>query len=187
MLAVSDQQLMQWVADGDSSCLGTLFERHHRALFQYCRQLTRNSAVAEDLVQEVFMKVLQKASYFKGDGSVRAWMFTIAHNLTFDYLRTVKRRHDIYSEADVARDNLVDQRSMEEVAVHQQTLQKVSAALAGLPDAAQEVIWLGRFVFDNYQELAEALGCNVTAARVRMHRAMQQLNEILVIANGKQP
>ena len=51
MQAVSDEQLIQWVADGDASCLGTLFERHHRGVYQYCLQLTRSPAVSEDLVQ----------------------------------------------------------------------------------------------------------------------------------------
>ncbi len=92
MQAVSDEQLIQWVADGDASCLGTLFERHHRGVYQYCLQLTRSPAVSEDLVQDVFLKLLQKAASYRGEGSCKAWIFNIARNVTFDYLRRADRR-----------------------------------------------------------------------------------------------
>lgn len=55
MKAVTDEQLIHWVAAGDASCLGTLFERHHRSVYQFCLQMTRNPAHAEDVVQEVFL------------------------------------------------------------------------------------------------------------------------------------
>jgi len=57
MHAVSDEQLIEWVARGDASCLGTLFERHNRSVYQFCRQMTRDSAQAEDLAQEVFLRI----------------------------------------------------------------------------------------------------------------------------------
>jgi RNA polymerase sigma-70 factor (ECF subfamily) len=84
MQAVSDEQLIRWVADGDASCLGTLFERHHRGLYRYCLQMTRSGSISEDLVQEVFLKVLKRASSFRAEGSCKAWIFNIARNVTFD-------------------------------------------------------------------------------------------------------
>jgi RNA polymerase sigma-70 factor (ECF subfamily) len=184
MLAVSDEQLIQWVANGDKSCLGTLFERHHRAVFQYCRQLTRNTAVSEDLAQEVFIKLLKKAPSYRYQGSFKAWMFCIAHNVAFDYLRKTKRHGDFYSEDQVMNEQNIDSHSTERAASSKQQLQLVARALAEIPAAAREVIWLGRFVFDSYEELAAALNCNASAARVRMHRAMQQLNTAVTQLNG---
>jgi RNA polymerase sigma-70 factor (ECF subfamily) len=183
MQAVSDEQLIQWVADGDASCLGTLFERHHRGVYQYCLQLTRSSAVSEDLVQDVFLKLLQKAASYRGEGSCKAWIFNIARNVTFDYLRRADRRvTSDEDEENAAR--LVDHRSTEQVAAGQQNLRLVARALAEIPAAAREVIWLGRFVFEDYDDLARALGCTASAARVRMHRAMQQLNRTFTRMNG---
>jgi DNA-directed RNA polymerase specialized sigma24 family protein len=63
-------------------------------------------------------------------------------------------------------------------------LRLVASALAEIPAAAREVIWLGRFVFEDYDDLARALGCTASAARVRMHRAMQQLNATFARMNG---
>lgn len=184
MQAVSDEQLIEWVANGDGSCLGTLFERYNKSVYQYCRQMTRHNTQAEDLVQDVFLKILRKAKSFRRDGTFKAWMFNIARNVTLDYLRKVKRVESTASVDDVAEQNLVDHRSAEQAAAGTQNINLVQRALANLPAAVQEVIWLGRFEFDSYEELGQALGCKPGAARVRMHRAMQQLNAEFVTING---
>ncbi len=181
MQAVTDEQLIQWVAGGDPSCLGTLFERHNRSVYQYCLQLTRDRAQAEDLVQEIFLKMLRKASSFRHDGSFRAWMFNIARNAVLDHLRKVRRRG---IETEVDNDALVDHRSADSAAAARHDVNVLQRALANLPVAVQEVIWLGRFEFDSYEELGQALGCKAGAARVRMHRAIQQLNAEFEIING---
>lgn len=183
MQAVSDEQLIRWVADGDASCLGTLFERHHRGVYRYCYQMTHSSSMSEDLVQEVFLRLLKKASSFRATGSCKAWIFNIARNVTFDYLRKTEpeRRND---QDEDLQDHLIDHRSSEQVAAGRQNLQLVERALAEIPAAARDVIWLGRFVFDDYEELARALDCTASAARVRMHRAMEALNSSLARLNG---
>ena len=183
MQAVSDEQLIRWVADGDASCLGTLFERHHRGVYRYCLQMTRSKALSEDLVQDVFLKVLKRASSFRGDGSCKAWIFNIARNVTFDVLRQSQTVATPAAEGETD-ERLIDHRSSEQVAAGYQNLQLVERALAEIPAAAREVIWLGRFVFDDYDELARALGCTVSAARVRMHRAMESLHSTFTRMNG---
>jgi RNA polymerase sigma factor (sigma-70 family) len=184
MQAVSDEQLIRWVAGGDPSCLGTLFERHNRSVYQYCLQMTRQSALSEDLVQEVFLKLLRRADSFRGDGSFKAWMFNIARNVTFDSLRKAKRQTSLSDTDEMVDDHQVDFRSAERVATGEQNMQLVAEALAVLPAAVREVIWLGRFEFQGYEELGKALGCTRDTARVRMHRAMKQLNTTFASING---
>jgi len=183
MQAVTDEQLIDWVARGDVSCLGTLFERHNRAVYQFCRQMTRSGPQAEDLTQEIFLRVLQKAGSFQGNGSFKGWLFYIARNLTLDHLRAAQRRgREEALEEDM--EPVVDRRSAEQAASGRQRMDLLMRALARLPAAMQEVIWLGRFEFDSYEELGQALGCKPGAARVRMHRAMQQLNSAFTTLNG---
>ena len=184
MQAVSDEQLIQWVANGDHSCLGTLFERHHRGVYQYCLQLTRSRAASEDLVQDVFLRILRKAKSFRGEGTFKGWMFNIARNVTLDHLRRAARRETVADVDDGLGGQLVDHRSAEQAAAGREYVQLLLQAMAGLPMAMREVIWLGRFEFATYEELGQALNCNAGAARVRMHRAMKQLNETYVEING---
>lgn len=186
MQAVSDEQLIEWVARGDASCLGTLFERHNRSVYQFCRQMTRHSAQAEDLAQEVFLRLLRKAGSFRREGSFKAWMFNIARNVTLDYLRKAKYDRPPADDpmGEQLAEQLIDHRSAEQAAAGQQNIQLVTQALASLPAAMREVIWLGRFEFDSFEELGRALGCKTGTARVRMHRAMQQLHTEFEIING---
>jgi len=184
MRAVTDEQLIQWVADGDTSCLATLFERHHKAVYQFCLQLTRHPAQSEDLVQDVFIRILRKAASFRGEGLFKAWMFNIARNITLDHIRKSKRQGSESLDDEMMDQNLADQRSAEQSAAGTQKMNLVMQALARLPEAAQQVIWLGRFQFESYDELGQALGCNAGAARVRMHRAMALLNSTYTSING---
>jgi RNA polymerase sigma factor (sigma-70 family) len=184
MRAVTDEQLIQWVADGDTSCLATLFERHHKAVYQFCLQMTRHPAQSEDLVQDVFLKILRKAGSFRGEGLFKAWMFNIARNITLDHIRKDKRQNNESLDDDVRDAHLTDQRTAEQSAAGKQKMNLVLQALARLPAAAQQVIWLGRFQFESYDELGQALGCNAGAARVRMHRAMALLNSTYTSING---
>jgi RNA polymerase sigma-70 factor (ECF subfamily) len=184
MQAVSDEQLIQWVANGDASCLGTLFERHHRAVYQFCLQMTRNPGYAEDVAQDVFLKVLKAAKGFRNDGTFKGWMFNIARNATYDYLRQVKRHGDPQSPDDYPEALHVDECTAEQSAEGQQRMSNLIRALASLPAHFQEVIWLGRFEFDSFEELAQALDCKQGTARVRMHRAMKQLNLAFTDING---
>jgi RNA polymerase sigma factor (sigma-70 family) len=184
MRAVTDEQLIQCVADGDTSCLATLFERHHKAVYQFCLQMTRHPAQSEDLVQDVFIKILRKAGSFRGEGLFKAWMFNIARNISLDHIRKSKRQGSESLDDDMLEQNLTDQRSAEQSAAGTQMVNLVMQALAKLPEAAQQIIWLGRFQFENYDELGQALGCNAGTARVRMHRAMALLNTTYTNING---
>ncbi len=172
MQAVSDEQLIRWVAQGDKSCLGTLFERHHAGLYRYCLQLTRNGQTSEDLVQDVFIKVLKSSRGYRGEGSFKSWLYHIARNLAFDRLRAARRRN---ARQPAAGEGAEESREPERTAVAVEKVALLERALRRLPEAAREVIWLGRFEFPSYRELAGALGCTPGAARVRMHRAMKQL------------
>lgn len=184
MKAVTDEQLIRWVADGDPSCLATLFERHHRDVYRYFLRMLRHKALSEDLVQEVFLKMLRKANSFRGEGTFRAWMFNIALNVARDHLRKAKRQ-DTEDLSDEGMEQLLtDDRSAEQSAAGKQKVTQVLQAMAKLPAAMQEVIWLGRFEFDNYEDLGQALNCNAGAARVRMHRALALLNTTFTRTHG---
>lgn len=183
MQAVTDEQLIAWVAGGDASCLGTLFERHNKAVFQYCLQLTRHRSTAEDLTQDVFLRILHKANGFRGSGSFKGWMFNIARNVTLDHLRATKRR-GTSTPVEESMAPMIENRSPEQAVAGNQSMNLLANALARLPAHMQEVIWLRRFEFDSYEELGVALGCKAGTARVRMHRAMQQLMAEFASVNG---
>src|SRR5687768_12866194 len=95
----SDSELMRQVRGGRTAALATLFERHHARLYRYSLRMTGNRAAAEDLVQDVFMKMLKYKTTFKDDSEFVPWMFGIGRNACLAHLR--KTADDRFADGDV--------------------------------------------------------------------------------------
>ena len=78
---------MRCCARGDVAKLGVLFERYHRPLFEFLARMTGNPAAAEDLVQDVFVRVLKYRATWRDEGRFETWLFRIARNARADYFR----------------------------------------------------------------------------------------------------
>src|SRR5439155_26049781 len=83
---VDDEQIMQDVRGGNVGRLELLFDRHHRALFRYFLHLTSDRALSEDLVQDVFFRILKYRHTYQPETSFRAWMYQIGRNAYLDEL-----------------------------------------------------------------------------------------------------
>src|SRR5258705_13079978 len=84
---VTDETLMHAVRKGDVAKLGLLFERYHRPLFDFLARMTGNAAVAEDLVQDVFVRVLKYRATWRDEGRFETWLFPIARNARAHFFR----------------------------------------------------------------------------------------------------
>ena len=82
------------VANGEIDLLGILFERHKAMLYKFFYNVNRDATLSEDMVQNVFMRILQYRERFRGDGEFRYWMFRIARNVQADHFRKHNRRPD---------------------------------------------------------------------------------------------
>src|SRR5499427_3869552 len=83
----TDENLMMAVKNGDVDKLGQLFDRHHRRLFDFFARMTGSRSIAEDLVQDVFFRMLKYRETFRKESHFKAWMFHIARNARFDYYK----------------------------------------------------------------------------------------------------
>src|SRR5215510_13210164 len=83
----TDENLMKAVRNGEIAKLGQLFDRHNRALFDFFAKVTGSRITAEDLVQDVFFRILEYRKTFREDSHFKAWMFHIARNARVDYYR----------------------------------------------------------------------------------------------------
>ena len=90
MEALSDNALMVKVRDGDIGKLGLLFERYKKSLYGFFYGMNRDSDLSEDLVQNVFYRILKYKHVFRGDGDFKVWMFHIARNVNHDHFRKDK-------------------------------------------------------------------------------------------------
>jgi RNA polymerase sigma-70 factor (ECF subfamily) len=185
-MAETDENLMLAVRAGDVSKLGLLFDRHHRALFDFFARMTGSRAIAEDLVQDVFFRILKYRATFRADSRFKAWMFHIARNARVDYYR---KQHP---EAVLPEDDTAGFPSPGPAPSHrleqEEQITLLECAMFKLPAEKREVLVLSRYQEMKYEQIAEVMGCEVGTVKVRVHRALNELREIfLKLSSEKLP
>jgi len=174
-LGANDGELMLEVQAGRTGALATLFERHHARLYGFCLRMTGNRQASEDLVQDVFMRILKYRTSFKAGEAFLPWMFRIGRNACADYLRRAAQE----PVAEMGVEDVADEPVAEaDPAIAQERATMVRRALLALPVESREVLVLSRYEFKSYEEISRALGCSVGAVKLRAHRAIKRLREI---------
>jgi RNA polymerase sigma factor (sigma-70 family) len=180
---LSDNALMLQVKDGDLDRMGLLFERHHRRLFGFIFRMTGEREASEDIVQNVFLRMLTYRHGFTGNGEFRTWMYHLARNLLYDYLNKNKKDPLRYPVEEFS-EKLAGAYFADMDMVKKQELQTLEQAMMGLSAENRELLLLCRFQELKYQEIADLLGISEGAVKVRVHRALYQLKcSYLKIAN----
>ncbi len=183
MKETTDSELMRQVRGGRTAALATLFERHHARLYRYCLRMTGQRSAAEDLVQDVFMKMLKYKATFRDDSELVPWMFGIGRNACLGHLRRTATDRVGGNELDAEAVALESADEAQDGDQHE----IVRRALQRLPVERREVLVLSRYEFKSYEEIAVLLDCSVGAVKVRVHRALKQLREIYLDLAGEVP
>jgi len=170
MTLARDEELMLQVRDGAGEMLGVLFDRYQTPLFNFYAKLTGDRALSEDLVQEVFLRILRYRKSYRPGTPFRAWVYQIARNARIDHFRKFPPQTTLEPEmlpAVVPADSAQEQ---QEVALLQRALQQLS-------EEKREILLLCRFQELKYEEIARLLGCELNTVRTRIHRALQELRK----------
>lgn len=174
--SLTDNALMLKVKDGDLDRLGLLFERYKRPLYGFFYGMNRDANLSEDLVQNVFVRILKYRYLFRGDGDFRTWMFHIARNVNHDNFRKNKMQMKDSLEHWQERLSTTDNRSTE--FEKDEEMQLLSMAMARLQDDKREILLLSKYQDKKYKEIGEIIGCSEGAVKVKVFRALQELKEI---------
>jgi len=163
------------VRDGEVDELGILFERHHARVYSFCLRMTGDRETAGDMVQETFVRMLKYRETYREQGAFRAWMYRLARNVCVDHFRATGRE---IPEEESVLDRPSPEAPPNERAARRQELRLLERALRRLSVEKRETLLLARFGAMPYTEIAETLGCTVSAVKVRVHRAVRELREI---------
>lgn len=178
--SVSDVEAMRRVRDGEVDGLEVIFERHSAKLYAYCLRRLGDPAAAEDVVQDVFVRVLKYRESFRDGGSVLPWLFTTARNACWDHLRKRGREEPTDEIREVSPGPL----PLREAEKREELL-LLERALGRLPDDTRDLILLAKFGDMRYDDLAPMVGCTVGALKVRVHRALKRLRRELDALSGE--
>jgi RNA polymerase sigma factor (sigma-70 family) len=162
------------VKNGDIDKMGLLYERYHRQLFRFLFNMTRQKELSEDMVQNIFLRMLKYPDGFMGFGEFKMWMYHIARNAIYDHFRKVKRTPSHTDVKDI-EEKLESEHHTDSQMEKEQELRTLEKAMEKLSDKNRELLILCRFQELKYNEIARVLNTTEGAIKVRVHRALNQL------------
>jgi RNA polymerase sigma-70 factor (ECF subfamily) len=170
-----DIKLMDRVRKGDESAFEELVSRHYHSVYNLAKRFLLDAANAEDVTQEVFLRVFRAAKTYTAKAKFSTWLYTITKNLCFNELRK-KRSVNIFSIED---EMLPEMPSVDDSPVSRLEKEEIRArvldAVRALPANLRVAVLLLKYHGLSYEEVAEILGCTVNAVKLRIHRAKDYL------------
>jgi RNA polymerase sigma-70 factor (ECF subfamily) len=168
------------VRDGDPGSFGLLLERHRAPVLHYLYRMVQNEAVAEELTQEVFLRVFKSRGNYEATAKFTTWVFRIATHLALNWIRdgrSEKSQTSLDEEtANGASRQVPDRhRTVEQELVHQAKLREVRDAIDGLPAKQRAAVMMHKYQELEYAQIAGAIGCSESAVRSLLFRAYEAL------------
>jgi RNA polymerase sigma-70 factor (ECF subfamily) len=162
----------------DDSAFEQMVTAHHGEIYRYLRRVTGRASDADDLSQETFLRAYRAYRSLPEDANTRAWLFTIATNVSRNHFRARKRRQRVYDAVRAtARD--VDGTGPEGEALGRQVSAVIEAAVARLP-LKQRLAFLQRKIHGlDYDAIGESLQCSPEAARAHVFQALKKIRHAL--------
>lgn len=180
----TDEDLMLLYQNGDTRAFEILLTRHQNRIFNYCCRFVRDRALAGDLTQETFLRVIKSAQRYRPDARFLTWLYTIARNLSIDALR--RQSHRRHPSLDQPRPGSDDTRTLgDKIAGHSpegfgqtdagEIRSRVEEAIGQLSDEQREVFVMREFQRLQFKEIAEIVGVAEGTIKSRMRYALENL------------
>jgi len=177
MNALTDEQLMEQLKNGETEAIDELYRRYSGKLYAFCRNITR-SEDSDDLVHDVFTRVIESASTFKpGKASFRTWLFRIARNRCIDFTRREGKIQFVPIEETVAQSGSVD---VEGAIIRKSLIETVRECLDELKNEQEKYAILLYYISGKvYREIGGILGRSTSMAKNRVRAAQEKVKRCL--------
>ncbi len=178
---LDDERLLELIAQQSREALEAFYDRHASAVYSLAMHMLKDSGVAEEVTQDVFLNVWRRASSYQSQrGSVLAWLFSIAHHRAIDELRR-RRREQAQTQPGVDLTDKLSDDSVDptEHAATEMERSRLNDALSRLRPEQREVVVLAYFGGLTHSEIARHLGQPLGTVKTRMRLALQKLREVL--------
>jgi RNA polymerase sigma-70 factor (ECF subfamily) len=187
---LSDEELMEAYQRGDTRAFERLLKKHRKPVYNFIHRQVANEATAEDLMQEVFLRVVKGAPTYQKQAKFTTWVYTIARNLCVDHGRRAKHRKAASLDQPVGRDGERERSTMGDLvassapAVDRQAIGSELAghlqqAIAALTEEQREVFLMREYLNLPFKEIADIVGCPENTVKSRMRYALDHLRQLL--------
>ncbi len=181
---LSDQTLLEMYQQGNREAVSQLLERHTRRVRDYVRMMVKDNDVADDLTQEVLIKVVKvlDEGRYTDKGRFLPWVLRIAHNRVLDYFRAqkqVKTVNESSSGFDILGSKNFAEPSIEDKLVSEQQAEEVRMLIEKLPAEQREVVKMRYYEGLSFKEIAEHTGVSINTALGRMRYALINMRQLI--------
>ncbi len=173
-LPLTEVELLRQVAAGDEAAFAELYDRFAPPVYNYLLRLVNEAAVAEEILQEVFLAAWQSAHRFREEARVKTWLLRIAHHQAVSWLRRTRATLWIVDDLEAG-----DRELVEEDLARRGQIDQVRAALSQLTPNHRAVIELTFVQGLSYAEIADVMNCPIGTVKSRMSYALRHLNGLL--------
>lgn len=183
-----DAELVRRMSQGEVAALEVLYDRYARVVFSFAVRIVADALLAEEILQEAFLRAWQQAGRFEiAKGNFASWLLSITHNLAIDEVRKRQRRPqraDTVDITDVLRGEVDTAADVEEAAEASELRDQIQRAMETLPEPQRRVIELAYFGGLSQREIAALLNEPLGTIKTRMRLGMQKLKESLSAQEG---
>ena len=181
---LSDQTLLEQYVQGNREAISQLLERHTRRVRDYVRMMVKDNDVADDLTQEVLIKVVRviDEGRYTDKGRFLPWVLRIAHNRVLDYFRAQKQVKTISESSagfDVLGNKNLAEPSIEDSIILEQRAEEIRALVEELPEEQREVVKMRYYEGLSFKEIAEQTGVGINTALGRMRYALINMRQLI--------
>ena len=176
----SDAELMLRVRDGDGASFALLLEKHRSSVVHFLYRIVQDFAVAEELGQEVFLRVYRSRATYEPTAKFTTWLFRIATHLALNWIRDGKRergqeRLDAQQDGAPALQVSDKKPSVEARMVYNVRMEEVRNAIAALPEKQRSAVVMHKYEEMEYSQIASVLSCSESAVKSLLFRAYESL------------
>ena len=182
-----DAAIMLRVAAGDEACFNYLVEKYHRAMIHFLFRMVRNQAVAEELAQEVFLRVYRSRESYRAEAKFTTWLYRIATNLAVNHARDTRHERsaqtiylDAPDEETGSRPDVADDEpSVEQSMMRNERMAAIRVHVMALPERQRMAVLMHKYEGMDYRQIGEVLKLSESATKSLLFRAYQTLRDKL--------
>jgi len=187
LAGLDDAQVMLRVRDGDDAAFNYLVERYRRAMISFMFRMVHNAAIAEELAQEVFLRVYRSRSGYAADAKFTTWLYRIATNLAVNHARDHKHERpeekasldEVDEETGMSLDVADDRPNVEQEILRHERLRAIRQQVEALPERQRIAVMMHKYQELDYRQIAEVLHLSESATKSLLFRAYETLRQTL--------
>ena len=185
----SDAAMMLRVAEGDESAFNCLVGKYHRPMIHFLFRMVRNQSIAEELAQEVFLRVYRSRTSYRAEAKFTTWLYRIATNLAVNHARDTKQERGakaVYLDAPDAETGTTpevadDEPSIEDRLLQDERMKAIQQHVMALPERQRMAVLMHKYQGMDYRQIGEVLKLSESATKSLLFRAYQTLREKLKV------